>query len=74
MCFGEVMEKYAKQAIAKIMQSPRDQGFDLFKTVFKTIFHKFIGESFEELKEGFKEGEEDVMVWIQYNVSEYNKA
>jgi hypothetical protein len=56
------------------MQSSRNQGFDLFKTVFKTIFHKFIGESFEELKDGFKEGEEDVMVWIQSNVSDYNKS
>ena len=74
MCFGEIMEKYAKQAIDKIMESNRNQGFDLFKTVFKTIFHKFIGESFEELKDGFKEGEEDVMVWIQYNVSEYNNS
>lgn len=68
------MEKYVLQAIKKLMESSRTQGFDEFKTSMKVIFHKGIGEAFDELKDGFKNEDQDVLAWIKYNLTEYNTA
>jgi hypothetical protein len=40
----------------------------------KSVFHLGVGEAFDELKDGFKNEEQDVMAWIQYNLTEYNKS
>ena len=74
MCLEEIMVNYAKVAIDKLMESSRNQGFDSFKESMKEIFHKGVGEAFDELKGGFKNEDQDVMAWIQYNLTEYNKS
>jgi hypothetical protein len=35
MCLEEILEKYAKQAIDKLLAGSRTQGFDSFKTTMK---------------------------------------
>jgi hypothetical protein len=74
MCLEEIMVKYVQMAVDKLMESSRTQGFESFKNSMKEIFHKGVGEAFDELKDGFKNEEQDVMAWIQYNLTEYNKA
>jgi hypothetical protein len=54
MCLEEIMVKYVKMAIDKLMESSRTQGFESFKNSMKEIFHKGVGEAFDELKDGFK--------------------
>lgn len=74
MCLEEILVKHAKQAIDKLMASSRTQGFEQFKTVMKEIFYQGVAEIFEELKDGFKNEDDDVLAWIQYNLTDYNKS
>ena len=45
-----------------------------FQNIAKKSFENFVGESVNELKDGFKDGDKDVFEWVKSNIARFNNS
>lgn len=68
------MVTFGKQGIQKIFDGGEDQSFADFFTSLKEISVIAVGKIVDEIEEGFVDGVDDVWAFVEYNITEYNKA
>ena len=74
MNIQEQLVLFGKQGIEKIYEGGENQPFAEFLAAMKRISVQAVGKIVEEIEDGFVDGEEDVWKFVEYNITEYNKA